>query len=152
MATITARIERTSYETHLSTSSQVIVVDEPHDVGGQDRGMHPGELLAGALASCTVITVRMYADRKELPLDSVVAHVDYTYDPAQKQALFSTKLILNGDLSEEQRIRLFEIADRCPIHKALANPSTFETTLVDGSGTDHCPATAVNLETEEPRS
>ena len=131
MTTITARIERSSYETHLSTDSQVIVVDEPTEAGGQDRGMPPGELLAGSLAACTVITLRMYADRKEWPLDSVVAHVDYTYDPAAKRSLFTMQLILNGDLSNEQRARLLEMADRCPIHRTLQNPIDFETTLIE---------------------
>lgn len=131
MATITARIERTPYETHLSTSSQVVVVDEPEEVGGQDRGMRPGELLAGSLAACTVITLRMYADRKGWPLDSVVAHVDYSSDPVAKRSLFTMKLILNGDLDNDQRVRLLEMADRCPIHRALQNPIDFETTLIE---------------------
>lgn len=130
MATVTARIERTLYETHLSTSSQVVVVDEPEDVGGQDRGMRPGELLAGSLAACTVITLRMYADRKKWPLDSAVVHVDFTSDPETKRSLFSLKLILNGDLNEAQRARLLEMADRCPIHRTLENPIDFETTLI----------------------
>ena len=133
MATITARIERTPYETHLSTDSQVIVVDEPVEAGGQDRGMLPGELLAGSLAACTVITLRMYADRKGLPLDSVVAHVEYSHDAVAKRSLFSMKLILNGDLNPEQRARLLEIADRCPVHKTLQNPIDFETVLVENN-------------------
>jgi putative redox protein len=131
MALITARIERTPYETHLSTSSQVIVADEPSDLGGQDRGMGPGELLAGSLAACTVMTLRMYADRKGWPLDSAVAHVEFTSDAVQQRSLFVMKLILNGDLSEEQRIRLVEIADRCPVHRALQNPIDFDTILID---------------------
>lgn len=133
MATVTARIERTPYETHLSTNSQVIVVDEPIEAGGQDRGMRPGELLAGSLASCTVITLRMYADHKGWPLESVVAHVDYTFNPETKRSLFSMKLILNGDLTPEQRNRLLEIADRCPTHRTLQNPVDFETVLVSTS-------------------
>lgn len=136
MATITASIQRTLYETHLSTGSQVIVADEPVDVGGQDKGMRPGELLAGSLAACTVMTLRMYADRKGWPLDSAVAHVDYTSNPATKRSLFSVRLILNGDLNEEQRARLLEMADRCPIHQTLENPADFNTTLVEYSAQD----------------
>lgn len=130
MATITARIERTPYETHLSTGSQVIVIDEPTDVGGQDRGMRPGELLAGSLASCIVITLRMYADRKGWPVDSIVAHVDYTHDTKLSRSIFTTRLILNGDLDDDQRARMLEMADRCPVHKALLNPIDFETVLI----------------------
>ncbi|GAB3015269.1 OsmC family protein [Spirosoma pulveris] len=131
MALITARIDRTPYETHLSTSSQVIVADEPIEVGGQNRGMGPSELLAGSLASCTVMTVRMYADRKGWPLDSAVAHVEFTYNPVTQRSLFTMELILNGDLTDEQRTRLTEIADRCPVHRTLQNPIDFETILVE---------------------
>ncbi|GAB2534000.1 OsmC family protein [Spirosoma aerophilum] len=131
MALITARIERIPYETHLSTSSQVIVADEPSDLGGQDRGMGPSELLAGSLAACTVMTVRMYADRKGWPLESAVAHVEFTSDTVQQRSLFVMKLILNGDLSDEQRARLVEIADRCPVHRTLKNPIDFETIIIE---------------------
>lgn len=134
MATITARIERNPYETHLSTDSQVIVIDEPFEDGGQNRGMKPSDLLAGSLASCTVMTLRMYADHKGWPLDSAVAHVSYTYDPVAQRSLFAMKLILNGDLSQEQRARLLELADRCPVHRALKNPIDFETLLVEDAG------------------
>lgn len=144
MATVTARIERTPYETHLSTDSQVIVADEPIDMGGQDRGMRPSELLAGALATCIVMTLRMYADRKGLPLDSAVVHVEYTYDPIAGRSLFTTKLILNGNLSPEQRNRLREMADRCPVHKTLQSPMDFETTLVEDAGMGHHLPNAIN--------
>lgn len=137
MATVTARIERTPYETHLTTGSQVVVVDEPADVGGQNRGMRPGELLAGSLAACTVITLRMYADRKNWPLDSAVVHVDYSSDPETKRSLFTMKLILNGDLSADQRARLLEMADWCPIHRTLQNPIDFETILIGNELINH---------------
>lgn len=99
--------------------------------------MRPGELLAGSLAACTVVTLRMYADRKGWPLASVVAHVDYTSDPATKRSRFVMKLILNGDLNDDQRGRLLEMADRCPIHRALQNPIDFETTLVEDTSVRH---------------
>ncbi len=134
MAVVTARIERTQYETHLSTDSQVIVTDEPVELGGQDRGMGPGELLAGSLAACTVMTLRMYADRKGWPLDSAVAHVEYTSDMETKRSLFVLKLILNGNLTDGQRARLVEMADQCPMHRTLQNPIDFETILIEDAG------------------
>ncbi|QJD79930.1 OsmC family protein [Spirosoma rhododendri] len=129
MPIITARIERTPYETHLTTGTQVIVSDEPTDVGGQDRGMKPGELLAGSLAACTAITLRMYADRKAWPLDTAVVHVDYSHDREHKRSRFEVQLVLTGDLTDEQRMRLLEIADKCPIHQVLEHPAEFSTTL-----------------------
>ena len=148
MASVTARIERTLYETHVSTDSQVIVADEPLDAGGQDRGMRPSELLAGALATCIVMTLRMYADRKGLPLDSAVVHVDYSYDPIAGRSLFATKLILNGNLTPEQRTRLREMADRCPVHRTLQSPIDFDTTLVEGAAIGHHLPNAINSVTD----
>lgn len=129
--TVTARIEQTPYETHISTDTQVIVADEPADVGGGDRGMKPGDLLAASLGACTVITLRMYADRKGWPLTSAVAHVDLENDREAKRAHFHMRLVLTGDLTPDQRARLLEIADRCPIHRILENPVNFTTTLVE---------------------
>ncbi|GAB3575428.1 OsmC family protein [Spirosoma luteolum] len=129
MVNVTAHIGRTPYETHLTTSNQVVVADEPVDVGGQDRGMRPAELLASALGSCTVMTLRMYADRKGWPLEAAVAHVGFSSDPLAGRSTFTVQIVLTGDLTNEQRIRLLEIAERCPIHQALKNPSDFETTL-----------------------
>ncbi len=129
--TVTARIEQTPYETHISTDSQVIVADEPADVGGGDRGMRPGDLLAASLGACTVMTLRMYADRKGWPLTSAVAHVDMDGDSLTKRTHFRLRLVLTGDLTADQRTRLLEIADRCPIHRMLENPIDFSTILVD---------------------
>ncbi|TAE23379.1 MAG: OsmC family peroxiredoxin [Cytophagales bacterium] len=129
--TVTSRIEQTPYETHISTDTQVIVADEPTDVGGGDRGMTPNDLLAASLGACTVITLRMYADRKGWPLTAAVAHVDLDNDRQAGRANFRLRLVLTGDLTTEQRGRLLEIADKCPIHKLLENPVGFTTTLAD---------------------
>jgi putative redox protein len=129
--TVTARIEQTPYETHISTDNQVIVADEPTDVGGGDRGMKPGDLLAASLGACTVMTLRMYADRKKWPLTSAVAHVDLEGDPLAKRTHFRVRLVLTGNLTPDQRTRLLEIADHCPIHRILENPIDFSTILVD---------------------
>lgn len=99
--------------------------------------MGPGELLAGSLASCTVMTVRMYADRKGWSLDSAVARVEYTSNAITQRSLFTMELILNGDLTDEQRTRLAEIADRCPVHRTLQNPIDFETILIEDNHRQH---------------
>ena len=129
--TVTAHIQQTPYETHVSTDNQVIVADEPAEVGGRDRGMKPSDLLAASLGTCTVITLRMYADRKGWPLKSAVAHVDLENDSVAKRAHFRIRLVLNGNLTDDQRARLLDIADRCPIHRMLENPIDFSTVLVD---------------------
>jgi len=129
--TVTARIEQTPYQTHISTDTQIIVADEPQDVGGGDRGMKPGDLLAASLGACVVMTLRMYADRKGWPMTSAVAHVDLENDSVAKRTHFQMRLVLTGDLTTDQRARLLEIADRCPIHRMLENPIDFSTILFD---------------------
>lgn len=132
--TVIAQIERTLYETHIWTDTNVIVADEPTDVGGQGRGMNPFDLLQSALASCTVMTLRMYADRKGWPLESVAAHVHWVDDKSMiptTHTQFAISLNLNGPLSDEQRHRLLEIAGRCPIHRLLTHPIAIATHLIE---------------------
>lgn len=136
--TVIARIERTPYETHIWTDDNVIVSDEPAEVGGQGRGMNPFDLLQSALAGCTVMTLRMYADRKGWPLESVAAHVHWVDDKKGGMGMtptshsqFTISLNLNGPLSDEQKQRLLEIAERCPIHRLLTNPIAIATTLIE---------------------
>ncbi|MBC8156368.1 MAG: OsmC family protein [Bacteroidetes bacterium] len=136
--TVIAHIERTPYETHIWTDTNVLVADEPPDVGGQGRGMNPFDLLQSALASCTVMTLRMYADRKGWPRESVAAHVRWVDDENDGMGMmptsrsqFTISLNLNGPLSDEQRRRLLEIARRCPIHRLLTNPIAIATSLIE---------------------
>lgn len=133
---VTARIERTLYETHIWTASNVIVADEPVEAGGQGRGMNPFDLLKSALASCTVMTLRMYADRKGWPLEAVAAEVVWQDEAAVgmmpvTRSQFTINLHLTGPLSEEQRARLLELSERCPIHRLLTNPIDIQTTLIE---------------------
>lgn len=103
--------------------------DEPRQMGGQDTGPDPYEHLLAALGTCTAMTIRMYANHKKLPLEHVEVYLthsrDYVKDCEQgepMEALHRT-IQLKGDLTNEQKARLMEIADRCPVHKTLhANP------------------------------
>jgi putative redox protein len=98
-----------------------LVADEPEADGGQDEGPKPTEYLAAALASCTAITIEMYADRKGWPLDDLEVVAEYTprqgrEDPEQIDVI----LKLPGGLTEEQTQRIKVIAGKCPVHRALA--------------------------------
>jgi len=114
--------------------------DEPFDVGGQDAGPNPFELLLAALGTCTSITVRMYADRKGWPLEDVQVRLAYAMvqtgdcgtsnGEAQLVDGIEEELIVVGDLSEAQRKRLAEIAARCPVHRTLGSPIQICTRLV----------------------
>lgn len=103
------------------------LADEPTSYGGTDQGMSPYGFLASALGACTSMTIRMYARRKKWPLDHV--SVDVTHDKVHGQDAaadkdvkidrFNRLIRIDGDLDAEQRARLLEIADKCPVHKTL---------------------------------
>jgi putative redox protein len=95
-------------------------VDEPEARGGTDTGPTPTELLAGALAGCTAITIEMYADRKEWELGQVEVSVDYGEPSSAGSPSFQVKIATPADLTDEQRERILVIAGKCPVHKVLA--------------------------------
>ena len=102
-----------------------LVVDEPLDAGGQDTGPRPQELLAVSLASCTAITIEMYAARKGWELGHVEVEVEYS--PAERGCPTKFELVtrLPSDLPEEQVERLRVIAAKCPVHRALEGEVMF---------------------------
>jgi putative redox protein len=103
-----------------------ISADEPITVpGGTDQGLSPDDFLLSSLGSCTSITLRMYARLKKLPLDKIT--ISLTRNPSGE---IDRKIELIGNLSDEQRNRLLEISNKCPIHKALTNSIKINSKLV----------------------
>lgn len=100
-----------------------IVVDEPHDSGGTDTGPSPGRLLAASLASCTAVTMEIYAERKGWEIGAVEVDVDATYDGHVPTA-FEVTVRLPAGLGEEQRQRLLTVASKCPVHRVLTGEVT----------------------------
>ena len=123
-------IGREAYPTEVRDRTHTLTADEPAGLGGTDTGPTPYELLMSALGACTVITLRMYADRKGWPLEQAVCTVRFERrhaadcancdDPSAKIDHFDVELELVGTLSDDQRSRLLEIAHKCPVHKTLA--------------------------------
>ena len=119
----------------------LLTADEPLEAGGRDAGPNPYELLTAALGACTAITLRMYADRKEWPLDGITVSLRHNKvhdadcrdcpEKARKIDAFERVIALHGALSAEQRQRLLEIADRCPVHRSLHEPVRVTTRLQD---------------------
>lgn len=105
-----------NYVTDITIRTHKIVADEPLNLNGNDLGPTPGELLASSLIACTNITLKMYAQRKEWPLEKVETTVDLN----EKEATINRQINLSGKLSTEQKERLLQIADKCPIHKLLS--------------------------------
>jgi putative redox protein len=97
------------------------VADETEEDGGDDQGARPTEMLAVALASCTAITVEMYADRKGWDLDEVEVVAEFAPAPRGECDHFDVTLKLPGGLTEEQTQRIKTIAGKCPVHRTLAS-------------------------------
>ena len=121
-----ARREGTSFKHTVQVREHQIAVDEPTDVGGEDIGPDPQELLAASLASCTAITMEMYAARKGWDIGNV--EVDVQYTPAERgcPTKFDVVLRLPDDLPEEQVERLQVIAAKCPVHRTLDGEVMFQ--------------------------
>jgi putative redox protein len=126
MDKITATIEKELYKVEIkSPTNNILIADEPVDIGGKDQGLNPNELLISALAACTNITVRMYADRKQWPLDEVKTEVDI--ESVDSKTTINRKIEFIGSLTDEQRKRLLAVANACPVHKILTNPIAINT-------------------------
>lgn len=116
------------YATQLVVGHHHTVADEPVDLGGGDTGPAPTEILLSALGACTAITVRMYAERKQWPLDGVEVKLEYA-ERSKEKTVISRKVELRGKLDAEQRERLLQIANACPVHKLLTGTVEIPTTL-----------------------
>ena len=130
---IVARSGHGKFGTEIHTKSHAFIADETRSYGGDDSGPTPYDLLMGALGTCTAMTIRMYAARKKWPLDGVTVAVTHEADHADHCEMaamagegalpvqsLNRKIDLVGDeLSGEQRERLMQIADRCPVHRTL---------------------------------
>ncbi|MDB5460845.1 MAG: osmotically inducible protein OsmC [Caulobacteraceae bacterium] len=106
------------------------VADEPVELGGTDLGPTPHDLVSAGLAACTSQTLRLYAKRKAWPLGPVRVTVTHSRDPALSPPdLFTRVVSLRGPLDDEQRARLLEIAERCPVHLMLTRGASVSTSL-----------------------
>ena len=136
---VVAYIGRDHYQTQINASGHALVADEPLSVGGSNLGPTPYDLLNASLGACTAMTLRMYADRKKWPLEGVKVVLKHEKTHAtdceecesknKKIDRIERDLQLEGPLDEEQRQRLLEIADRCPVHRTMHNEIQVVTTL-----------------------
>jgi len=130
----------TGYLQRIQARSHVFPADEPITSGGSDLGPTPYELLLAGLGACTSITLRMYARRKEWPLEGVRVklrhnrvHANDVEDSEKESGMVDVigkELELEGNLTQEQRERLFEIAGRCPVHRTLLNEIKIHSELI----------------------
>ncbi len=139
------RTGQANYHTEIFAGGHALVADEPESAGGTDTGPNPWGLLMAGLGACTTITLRMYADRKEWPLEEIGVRLqhrrlapqgsdDSSGDAEQKLHKIIQTLDLIGELDDEQRDRLLEIAGRCPVHRALESGVIMPMELANDDG------------------
>ena len=115
------------YKTELVARKHHLLADEPIEAGGKDAGPRPGDFLRMSLASCTAITLRMYANRKGFSVNKIT--VEVTSKEVEGGTAFDTDIQIFGDLQEAERQRMLQIAKLCPVHKALTRPIQINTML-----------------------
>jgi len=118
----------TKYQTALTKGNHTILVDEPESSHGTDTAIDPYGLLLGSLASCTSITLRMYIDRKQWAVNEITVQVEMFR--IEGGHIFERTLSFNGELTDEQKKRLEQIADACPIHKILVGDIMVKTQIL----------------------
>jgi putative redox protein len=125
----TARRNGGKFRHDIAIREHEMIADEPKDHGGEDSAPSPQELLAASLASCTAITMEMYAERKGWDIGDV--QVDVDYEPAQRGSPTKFEMVvkLPKELPEEQREKLMTIAAKCPVHRTLEGEVMFDERL-----------------------
>ena len=129
MDSINAHIGKELYKTTVTARSHTLISDEPEEMGGNDLGFAPQELFASSLATCTIITLRMYADRKGWDLEDIRIEVTFERDTVANVTRLERNIEFIGNLDDTQKERLKVIANSCPIHKTLTNPIEITTTI-----------------------
>ena len=121
-----ARRENGKLRHEVTVGEHRLIADEPEENGGEDSGPNPQELLAASLASCTAITIELYADRKGWDIGEVVVDVDY--EPAQRGSptQFVMRVRFPKELPQEQSERLMQIAAKCLVHRTLEGEVMFD--------------------------
>ncbi|MEO5650446.1 MAG: bifunctional alpha/beta hydrolase/OsmC family protein, partial [Ginsengibacter sp.] len=129
------------FTTHLKLGDHYFIADEPTDFGGNNFGPSPYQFLSAGLAACTAMTIQMYARRKKWEVLNVTVHINHNKDYAldcenceddsAKIDTFNREITLEGSLSDEQKKRLLEIADKCPVHKTLHSETQVITRLIE---------------------
>ena len=116
------------YIAQINAGEHRLSVDEPVSLGGGDTGATPTDLLLSALGSCTAITLRMYAERKQWPVEAIEVTLAYA-EGIKDKTVIERRVRVTGALDDEQRARLLQIANACPIHKILTGTVEVPTEL-----------------------
>lgn len=134
---VKVRLFGESYTSEIKIPFHHLIADEPKEVGGENLGPTPYDLLMASLGACTVMTLKMYAQRKNWKLNEIVVYLDHDKvhqtdssefeKPGSKVNRFTRSLEIKGELTPEIKQRLLEIADKCPVHRTLKEEILIET-------------------------
>lgn len=129
---VIVKIGTENYTTQVTIANHHLIADEPTEVNGQDLGPTPTSYFLTSLGTCKAITIRMYANLKNWPLEEVELHLsmEQIKDNTPQQTIIHVDIKLIGDLDDQQRERILKVAEKCPIHKILSNPITIETNII----------------------
>lgn len=119
MASKAVARRRKNYQHEIEIREHLLIADETEEAGGGDQGPSPTELLAGALASCTAITIEMYANRKGWELGDVEVSAAFTRATHDTPPKAKVEIRIPAELTDEQREKIVVIAHKCPVHRAL---------------------------------
>jgi putative redox protein len=130
-----------NFTSQVFTDKHQLIADEPKSAGGEDLGPSPYELFIASIGACTVMTVKMYAERKGWDLKEVFAYLTHTKKPAEEVKsekelsgridVVRKKLKFIGDLDESQKQKLKEIAAKCPVHRTVTSDVIIDTEIVN---------------------
>ena len=117
------------YISKLSMRGHLIVADEPIDHGGKDAGPTPTELVLSGLAACTASTLRMYADKKGWDVERIDLEISIRIEKTDTGQISHVESLIDitGNITAEEKARMIEIAQKCPVHKLLSNPIQIQT-------------------------
>ena len=133
MAEVLVSIGEESYTTTISYDDLEILADEPIELGGQNKGLAPSQLLLSSVGACKAITMRMYANRKKWKVNKIDIKVSSEVQKSEQQqtTFIKCNIFIEGDLDEEQKRRIYAIGEKCPVHMMLMNPIVIESNLID---------------------
>ena len=137
---VVAETTQGTFLNHVVSGDHRFLADEPESIGGFDAGPAPYDLVAAGLGACTSMTLRLYADRKSIPVDRFIVEVGhdkvYVDDQAEAESSAGAKIdefrrtiYIDGDIDEAQEASLLRIADRCPVHRTLERDARIVTDL-----------------------
>lgn len=130
---VVVSIGEESYTTQIQYGDLSLIADEPEELGGQNKGFAPTQLLLSSIGACKAITMRMYANRKEWKVNKIEVKISSEVQKSEQQqtTFIKCNVFIDGELDADQKKRIYTIGEKCPVQKMLQNPIVVESNLID---------------------